>query len=635
MKRQTVTGVLRVTRGRFRRLVLEDAEGRTYPIAPREGLPAFPGDRVKAELSTPSWAHRHRRRGPPMMEANLVSVLERGCTTLLGHYRESRQRAWVVPKDKDLLPPIEVELKAGLAEGTLVAVDLGRNPGLVTGTIAATWGHPDAPASVIEQLVYERDLPRAFPAPVLAEAARLPDRVPKEEAARREDLRGLEVIVIDPADARDHDDAVSWEPAGRGGGRLGVHIADVSWYVRPGSALDAEARARGVSVYLTDRVLPMLPPRLSADLCSLMAGQDRLALSVFLDLDHDGRVLHGDLRETVVRPAVSLSYEEAWTMMQDARSRHPQAKGLHALHAITTKLRERRFTDGSLDFNFPETKVILGRDGEPAEIRQRLGDPSHWLVEECMIAANKWTGEQLARAGRGIWRVHEPPSMEDVAELEEFLKGLGVKLRRGASSRDLNPKDFQAVLERFKGQREEYVVHRKVLQALRLAVYSAENLGHFGLALKTYTHFTSPIRRYADLLVHRMLRPGGGDGRYTVRALGELASQTSALERRAQEGEWACTKLMVMRYLAKRLGETFEGTVSRVERYGAFVELDGIGQGGLLPWEELGGGQYHVATDGLSMRSRRSGRIFRVGQRVKVIVARVDAARGFLDLVLA
>ena len=634
-KRQTVTGILRITRGRFRKLVLEDAEGRRFPIAPREGLPAFPGDRVKAELSTPSWGFRSRRRGPPVMEASLVAVIERGCTTLLGHYRASRQRAWVVPKDKDLLPPIEVEQRLGLAEGTLVAVDLGRNPGLVTGTIAASWEDPDAPASVIEQLVYERDLPRAFPAAVLAEAARFPDRVPKEESALRRDLRGLEVIVIDPFDAKDHDDAVSWEPGAGGGGRLGVPIADVSWYVRPGRALDAEARARGVSCYLTDRVLPMLPPRLSADLCSLMEGQDRLALSVFLDLDRDGGVLRGEIQETVVRPTVSLSYEDAWKVMQDSRSRHPQAKGLHALQAISAKLRERRFADGSLDFNFPETKVILGPDGEPAEIRQRLGDPSHWLVEECMIAANKWTGEMLALAGRGIWRVHEPPAMEDVAELEEFLKGMGVKLRRGAASRDLHPKDFQAVLERFKGEREEYVVHRKVLQALRLAVYSAENLGHFGLAIKTYTHFTSPIRRYADLLVHRMLRPSGVDGRYTVRALGDLASQISALERRAQEGEWACTKLMVMRYLMKHLGETFEGTVSRVERYGAFVELDGIGQGGLVAREELGTEHFNVSRDGLSMRGGRSGHTFRVGQRVKVIVARVDAARGFLDLALA
>jgi len=647
LKRQTVTGTLRVTRGRFRRLVLEDEKGQSFPVAPREGLAAFPGDRVRAELSVPSWGFRRRRRGPPVMEARLIEVVERGRGTLLGNYRVSRARAWVVPRDKDILPPIEVEPKAGLAEGTLVAVDLGRHPGIIDGKIAAAWPEPDAPASVIEQLIYERDLPREFPPRVLEEASRLPDRVPKDEAGRREDLRGLEVIVIDPADARDHDDAVSWEPKGHGGGRLGVHIADVSWYVRPGTALDEEARARGVSVYLTDRVLPMLPPRLSADLCSLMAGQDRLALSVLLDLDRDGQVLRGDLRETVIRPTVSLSYEEAWKTMQDSRSRHPNAKGLHALHAISTKMRERRFADGSLDFNFPETKVILGPDGEPAEIRQRMGDPSHWLVEECMIAANKWTGERLERSGRGIWRVHEPPAMEDVAELEEFLKGLGIKLRRGPASRDLHPKDFQAVLERFKGEREEYVVHRKVLQALRLAVYSAENKGHFGLALKTYTHFTSPIRRYADLLVHRMLRPtgskgpggspgpNGSDGRYTVRTLGELAGQTSDLERRAQEGEWACTKLMVLRYLAKRVGETFEGTVSRVERYGAFVELDGIGQGGLVQLEEFGSDRFNVAPDGLSMRGSRSGRTVRVGSRVKVVVARVDTARGFLDLSLA
>ncbi|MEK7766183.1 MAG: RNB domain-containing ribonuclease, partial [bacterium] len=358
--------------------VVKDEKGFEVDAAPRSGLLAFPGDRVRVEVGTPAWAHR-RRHGPGRraLEAVIVAVLERGTQSLLGRYHASHKRAWVTPKDPGVVPALDVALRADVPEGAMVAVDIGPHPGVVTGEIVHVWPDADAPRAVIEQLVYERDLPREFPAPVLEEAARCPDDIPSEERARRLDLRDLEVVVIDPADARDHDDAVSWEPRREGGGRLGVHIADVSWYVRPGSLLDAEARARGVSVYLTDRVLPMLPPRLSADLCSLLKGKDRLARTIFLELGADGAVEGGEMRETVIRPTVSLSYEDAWTAMQDAGSRLPHAQTLHAMDALARTLRRRRFEGGSLDFQFPETKVILDAAGEPERIEQRMGDPSH------------------------------------------------------------------------------------------------------------------------------------------------------------------------------------------------------------------------------------------------------------------
>ncbi len=649
MKKPVVTGTLRITRGRTKRLVVVDAQGRSFRVMPKQDFPVFPGDTVKAELSVPPWLHKHRgprpgRRGgppqggtmrPPPMDARILEVVERGRGMLLGRYRFTANRAWVVPRETDVLPPLEVTPKPGVPEGAMVAVDVGQSPGVVSGDVVHVWIDPDAPRARIEQLIYERDLPREFPAAVVAEAEAAPGAIPADEIGRRTDLRNLEIVVIDPADAKDHDDAVSWEPNPAGGGRLGVHIADVSWYVRPGSALDDEARARGVSCYLTDRVIPMLPMRLSADLCSLIAGKDRLARTVFIEYDAEGNVVRGEHRQSVIRAAVSLSYPEALAIMQDPASAHPNATAIHGMAGLAAILRKRRFAAGCLDFSFPETRVHLGPDGEPEKIVQRLGDPSHWLIEEFMIAANTWTGEQLARRGTGIWRVHEPPAMEDIGDLEEFLKGLNVKLRRGASSRDLHPADFQAVLERFRGTPEEYVVHRKVLQALRLAVYSAECLGHFGLALKTYTHFTSPIRRYADLVVHRLLNPLGPEGRQTMRHLEEVALTTSELERRAQEAEWACTKMMVLRFMEKHLGDVWEGTVARVERFGAFVELDGIGQSGLLSVDELGAERYWVSRDGLSMRGSRSGETIKVGQRVKVVIARINREDGHLDLMPA
>jgi ribonuclease R len=649
--KQTVVGVLRLTRGRSRRLVVDDAAGNSYDVSPRHGLLVFPGDRVRVELGKPKWVRG--RRFAERMEATVVDVLKRSDQMLLGRYQTSAKRAWVVPRDAEAIPPLEVEPKPGVPEGAVVAIDLGKNPGMVSGTVAAVWEDSGSARSLIEQYIYESGLPREFSRDTLRETEAFPDLLSSDETGKRRDLRDLEVVVIDPADARDHDDAVSWEPEADGSGRLGVHIADVSHYVRPGSALDSEARARGVSCYLPDRVIPMLPERLSADLCSLLAGRDRPARTVFLEYAPDGKMRGGEMCASVIRPAASLSYEDVWDVIKDGKATGRQAGGLRAMDTLAQGMRKRRFANGSLDFDFPETKVKLDEHGEPCEIFRKRGNRAHQLIEEFMIAANNFVGEKLARAGAGLWRIHEPPSMDDVAELEDFLKGMGVRLRRGTSSRDLKPSDFQAVIDRFRGTPEEYVVQRKVLQSLRLAVYSEANTGHFGLALKDYAHFTSPIRRYADLVVHRLTAPlaagaseagagrallatgigTGPAGRYSVRALAAVALEVSDLERRAQKAEWACNKKMVLRYLKKRVGETFGGTVSRLEKFGVFVELDGVGTEGLVRSADLGNDRYWIAKDGLSMRGKRSGRSLRVGERVRVLLVRVDEAAEWVDLV--
>ncbi len=635
--KESFSGVVRAMRGKRPRLVIEDERGRRVEISPRQGITVLPGDRVKAELHSPAWA-RHRRRRRPIQEANVVAVLERGAKNLVGRYHASRQRAWVVPREAALVEPVQVELRPDIAENSVVAVALDTGRGALRGKVAAVWADDDSPTSEIEQLIYERDLPREFPAAVMREIERLPEEIRREDAAGRLDLRGLKILVIDPVDAKDHDDGVSLEKLPGGGVKLGVHIADVSHYVTPGSPVDEEARARGVSVYLTDRVLPMLPPALSSNLCSLLEGKDRLARSVFIEYDAAGRFQRAEMHSTVIRPAANMSYEEARAILEDDKSRSPHAQALKAMNQLARKLRSDRFARGSLDFHFPEIDIVLDERGEPKEIKSRVSDESHWLIEEFMIAANRLTGTELARKGTGIWRIHEPPSMEQVKELEEFLAGLGVKLRRGTKSKDLHPKDFQALLDRFRGKPEEYAVHRRVLTSLSLAVYSSRNLGHFGLALDNYTHFTSPIRRYADLIVHRLTDPkegAGKSGRYNPRKLEEISAQTSKLERRAQEAEWSCNKRMVLRYLGARLGMKLWGTVSKLEKFGAFVDLDGMDVGGLLPLEELGGRRFRISADGMSMRGGGVGRTFRVGERLEVVVAKVDRVRERLDLALA
>lgn len=634
-RHQAVTGLVYLGRGRRKRLYLRCADGKEHPIAPRQGIPVFPGDRVRAELHRPEWAVFRRGRRPvaDVFEAQIIEVMERTGGVVLGRYQSSRQRAWISPKDAEAVMPLEVEVRPDIPEGAMVAVELGNNPAVISGKIVMVWENPGDPRALLEQVIYEKDLPREFPEAVLREAGAFPEGIPAQERARRVDLTRLPVVVIDPADAKDHDDGVSWEPKPGGGGRLGVHIADVSWFVRPGSALDAEAIARGVSVYLPDRVLPMLPPRLSADLCSLLEGKERLARTVFLDIDSEGIVRGGEACESVIKPAAGMSYEEVWGIIEQGDGKHPLSATLKAMDAVATKMRARRFREGSLDFDLPETKVMMAASGEPEKVVLKKTNRSHWLIEEFMISANEFTGHALAKKGLGIWRVHEPPDLEDITELDAFLEGFGVKFRRGPRSRDVDPQDLQRILEHFRGTREEYVVHRKVLQAMKLARYSEFLDGHFGLALEAYTHFTSPIRRYADLVVHRLLS-GGEDGRYTVRRLGEVASGVSMLERRATDAERECIRLMILRYLSKKLGEAFEGTVSRVENLGAFVELDGMGLEGLLRNGEMSPEAFRISRDRLSMRGGRSGMTVRVGQRVRVILARVDQENRQVDLAL-
>ena len=634
-KLQLVTGMLYVGRGRRKRLYLRCEDGKEHPAAPRQGMPVFPGDRVRAELHRPEWAIFRRGRRPvsDVYEAQVVEVIERTGGVVLGRYHSSRQRAWISPKDAEIVMPVEVENRPYIPEGAMVAAELGKNPAIISGKIVMVWENPDDPRAVLEQVIYEKDLPREFPDAVIREVAAFSETIPPAERARRVDLTGLKVVVIDPADAKDHDDGVSWEPHPGGGGRLGVHIADVSWFVRPGTALDAEAIARGVSVYLPDRVLPMLPPRLSADLCSLLEGQERLARTIFLDVDSEGVVQGGESCESVIKPVAGLSYEEVWAVIEKGDGKHPLSATLKAMDEIAVIMRARRFREGSLDFDLPETKVIIGANGEPDSVILKRTNRSHWLIEEFMISANEYAGHALAKKGLGIWRVHEPPDIEDITELDTFLEGFGVKFRRGPRSRDVDPQDLQKILAHFRGTREEYIVHRKVLQAMKLARYSEFLDGHFGLAREAYTHFTSPIRRYADLVVHRLMS-GGEDGRYTVRRLGDVAMGVSLLERRATDAERECIRLMILRYLAGKLGQTFEGTVSRVENMGAFVDLDGMGLEGLLRNGEMSPESFRISRDRMTMRGGRSGMTVRVGQRVRVVLARVDRESRQVDLAL-
>jgi ribonuclease R len=428
-------------------------------------------------------------------------------------------------------------------------------------------------------------LPGAFPEEVEREAEAAAKPLTEDDLRAREDFRGAATITIDPADARDHDDAVSAEPLPGGGIRLWVHIADVAHHVRPGTALDREAAARGTSVYFPGSVIPMIPHALSSGACSLQEGQDRLVQSVGIDYTREASVAAVRFADGVVRSAARLTYEEAAAVMASPGALRGRGEGggkaaflLALLAPLARRLTEARIARGALDLDLPEVEFDPGKEGLGEALRARGRTDAHRLIEEFMLAANEAVARRLAGSGvPALYRVHEPPDRAEVEEVEAILEPLGVRRKGGRSL----AARLQHALARFRGRPEEPIVAKVVLRAMKLARYAAGRADHFGLALSHYTHFTSPIRRYPDLVVHRMLRGlrggGGADPLPDAERLGAVAAEASRLERRAEEAERAVDELLTAHHMRARLGEVFEGRVSGVVKTGLFVALEGKG----------------------------------------------------------
>lgn len=629
---RVVRGALATTR-RGDAFVRPDDGGTDVFVPAGRLFTAMDGDRVAVRID-----RRPRARNP---EGTVVEVLERARTTVVGTYHRRKRLSFVVPLDHRLQREVLVHgaRDATASDGDVVVVRLtgfGSGRAGPTGTIERVLGPLDDPGVDVLAVAHGFDLSLEFTDEILAAGEKAAAAGTRDVGPNRIDRTDLLVFTIDPADAKDHDDALSIAELERGHVEVGIHIADVSHFVLHDGPVDMEARARGTSVYLVDRTIPMLPPVLSSDVCSLRADLPRMSLSLFVELDGEGRVRNRRYERTVVRCRHGLSYEDAQDALDGRKSITPEVDAaLRRLDDFARKIRSARHGRGALDLDIPEAKVILDADGNPVDIQRRDRRESHRLIEDYMILANEVVASDLvARDVAGLFRVHEPPSPDKAEELREALEPLGLDVPR---RRALQPLDIQRVLEAPRGPEAHVLVSTLVLRTLAKARYDVENLGHFGLASTGYTHFTSPIRRYPDLIVHRLIAAlfvGGTPPRdLDQEALVAIAASSSQREQAAAEAERATVALKKVEFMERHLGDEFDGRVSGVASFGVFVTLEDFFVDGLLHVRALDDDYYRFSAKDYALIGERKGRRYRLGDRVRVQVARVDKEARHIDFV--
>ena len=601
---------------------------------------ALAGDRVLAR----PLPQRRRRQLDGLPEAAVEEVLDRRRRRFVGTVDASRGRPRLVPFDSRLKTVIELEGRVPDSPSTFVVAELSTAaPGAekTRARVVEILGEALERGVDVEVVLRHFDIPEEFPSRVVTAAASLPEDPRPEEWDGRLDLRDRVVVTIDGETARDFDDAISLERT-KSGFRLGVHIADVANYVGEGSELDLEAFRRGTSVYFPDRAVPMLPERLSNGLCSLRPEVPRLTMSAFLDISNTGKILRREFAESVIRSRRRLTYTEVGRVLEEPRSGDEADYGevlplLRDARELMEAMLAIRIGRGSIDFDLPEGDVILDTDGYTLGIQPGQRTVAHRIVEEFMIAANEAVAAELVRWELpAVYRVHEPPGRESMDELSDALAAIGIPVRGDLES--LHPSVLQDVLARAEGHPEEGLVSMLVLRSMQRAVYSPDCDGHFALASRRYCHFTSPIRRYPDLVVHRQLKASlrglvsGEDHDDLAGRLPGIADHSSDTERRAERAERELLQWKKVRFLAPRVGETLPGRVTGVTRFGLFVQLDGLFVDGLVHISALTDDHYRFEPEGYRLVGSRKQRVFRLGQALEVRLAAVDEGRRGLDL---
>ena len=617
-----------------------DEGGEDVFLSPKQMRKVLHGDRVLVAITGVD------RRGRP--EGAIVEVLEHVNQQLVGRYEEEDGVTFVVPDDKriirDIIIPPEKRGKARV--GDMVLVRILRQPSehrRPTGEVVEVVGKPGDPGMAVELSILSHGLPLGFPDEVLAEAATFADTVPEEDWQGRVDLRELPLMTIDGADARDFDDAVFCRPEGRGW-KLWVAIADVASYVMPDSSLDREAYARGTSAYFPNKVVPMLPEKLSNGLCSLNPHVERLCMVCEMRVNGKGVVETYEFYPAVMRSCARLTYSQVDAALhgRETGEENPaaaQLEHLRNLHALYEAFASERQQRGALDFDSHEVQFIFDDAGHLLDLKPAHRNVAHRMIEECMIAANVCAAKLLDKVKiPAPYRNHEPPPASKLEDLVTFLHSMGLKFP--ARGKQPTPQDFAAVLEQAKGREDFRLIQMVLLRSQSLAVYSAKNLGHFGLGLTHYTHFTSPIRRYADLLVHRALHwhCGGLEGRqyiYTHDQIERMAEHCSQRDRTAEEASREAEERLKCLWLADKVGEVFDGQITGVTSFGLFVELDDTLISGLVHVTSLPNDYYHFDPVQHRLGGERSGRVYRLGDRVRVQVMRVDVEDRKIDFNLS
>ncbi|TBU87255.1 ribonuclease R [Phytopseudomonas dryadis] len=637
-------------------------------LSPAQMRLVFDGDRALARVS--GLDRRGRREGA------IVEVISRGHESIVGRYYEESGIGFVVADN----PKIQQEVlvtpgrNAGAKQGQFVEVKITHWPTprfQPQGDVVEVVGNYMAPGMEIDVALRSYDIPHVWPEAVVKEARKLKPEVEEKDKEKRVDMRHIPFVTIDGEDARDFDDAVYCEKNGSnwrlfsGGWKLYVAIADVSHYVKVDSALDAEAQVRGNSVYFPERVIPMLPEELSNGLCSLNPQVDRLAMVCEITLSKTGKMTDYQFYEAVIHSHARLTYNKVSAMLEQPKSSEgkalrseykdvlPHLKQLYALYQVLLAARHER---GAIDFETQETRIIFGSGRKIAEIRPTQRNDAHKLIEECMLAANVATAAFMQKHGiPALYRVHDGPPPERLEKLKAFLTELGLSLHRGKSKDGPSPKDYQALLESIRERPDYHLIQTVMLRSLSQAVYSADNQGHFGLNYEAYAHFTSPIRRYPDLLIHRAIRsvirskqdtphvkrvgaasmPKARIYPYDEAALEQLGEQCSMSERRADEATRDVVNWLKCEFMKDRVGETFPGVITAVTGFGLFVELKDIYVEGLVHVTALPGDYYHFDPVHHRLAGERTGRNFRLGDSVEVKVMRVDLDERKIDFEMA
>ncbi len=605
---------------------------------------ALHGDRVLIRVARKKRILRGRRgrrtadEPEERLEGTVIRVLERAHPVIVGRYYEHPRFPMVVPLDARMFQEILIPHPQGKGarNGQIVAVTLTLPPErhqAPQGRVERILGYPgdkDIEYAIVE---HKYGLPVAFSARTREELASLPDRVPQPEREGREDLRDEPAVTIDGEKARDFDDAVTLEKLPSGHYLLGVHIADVSHYVREGTAVDEDAYARGTSVYFPDRAIPMLPPALSSGICSLKPGEDRLVFSVVMEVDGRGQVVNRRFTEAVIRSRARMTYTSLARMLverdpYERRSHAPLVPMFEAMEELCLILSKKRYRRGSVDFDLPEAEIEFDRDGRVVSVAPAERNIAHRNIEEFMLVANETVAERLAESGcPALYRIHEQPDAQKVQEFAEFARALGHPLE--ARDGEYRPRDFQKFVAGLEGKPEARFLSYVMLRSFMQARYSAENVGHFGLAAAQYTHFTSPIRRYPDLVVHRLLkrclkgRPDPDWQQETAARLPEIAAHTSARERISDEAEREIENIKKVQFMADKVGDEFEGVVFSVIRQGFFVELLEHFVEGFVPAATLIDDRYSYKEQTHSFVGERSRR-FQLGSKVVVRLDRAD-----------
>ncbi|MDQ1911395.1 ribonuclease R [Paenibacillus sp. GD4] len=622
-------------------LIPEDRDHPDVYIHANDMNTAMNGDTILVRVTSKSPAGGR-------LEGEVVRVVSRGNTQIVGLFSSQGEYAFVIPDDKRVVRDIFVPKDSfhGAMDGHKVVVKIVNYPegrAAAEGEVIEILGHKNDPGVDILSVIRRHQLPEGFPDEVMEEATAVPDTITEEDLVGRRDLRHKRIVTIDGEDAKDLDDAVNVELLPNGNLLLGVHIADVGYYVKEDSALDQEAYARGCSVYLVDRVIPMLPHRLSNGICSLNPRVDRLTMSCEMEFDADANVVRHDVFASVIKTSERMTYKNVRLLLTEP-DEHPELVERYAylmddfklMEELAMRLRRKRMKRGAIDFDFQESKILVDENGKPTDIVKRDRTVAEQIIEEFMLAANETVAEHFHwMKVPFLYRVHDDPDAEKLQHFMEFITNFGYVVRGKGNT--VHPRALQSLLEEIKGTKEETVISTVMLRSMKQAKYDSQSLGHYGLAAEYYSHFTSPIRRYPDLVIHRVMREVIESGtlsearhEYLASRMDDIAKQSSERERVAVDAEREVEALKKAEFMMDKVGQEFDGIISSVTGFGMFVELDNTVEG-LIRLSDLTDDYYHFHDAQHALIGERSSKIYRLGDEVKVRVARVSMEEKTID----